>query len=119
MISRLLLAKSQMNKLQRALGTKWYITIGVLIGQLGLYINVWHLWAIGGVIVGAVLGWHHKPFCYSIIIAVCVAFSLKAVAFILRVIGGLAMSHMLDDAMSKTEKNGLPSWDEIRNNYDK
>ena len=103
-----------MNKLQRALGTKWYITVGVLIGQLGVYISVWHLWAIAGAIVGAVLAWAQTPLWHSVFIAVGVAFSLKGVAFILRVIGGLAMRHMMADAIAMTEKHGLRSWDEIK-----
>jgi hypothetical protein len=103
-----------MNKLQRALGTKWYITIGVLIGQLGVYISVWYLWAIAGVIVGAVLGLAQQPLAYSVIIAVGVAVALKVLGFVLRVIGGVAMRHMLADAMAMTEKHGLRSWDEIR-----
>ena len=103
-----------MNKLQRALGTKWYITIGVLIGQLGVYISVWHLWAIAGVIVGSVLAWAQTPLWRSVIIAVVVAFLRKGVAFILRIIGGLAMRHMIADTIAMTEKHGLRSWDEVK-----
>lgn len=103
-----------MKEFKKIFGEKWYITLCVFIGQIGLYLRKYNLWAIAGAMACGACIWLQVPLWNNLLITLGVALSLKAVAFILRVIGGLAMSHMIQDVMTMADKEGTRSWDEIK-----